>query len=368
MFIVNMSLALGNAVLGLVRKTIYRKPKAPGKILIFRTGSIGDSLCAFPAIYAIRKKYPDAKLDILTASGADNLVSIDKMLDPSQYDDVIDYLHLSVSQWSKVVRDKKYDLIIQLPQSKAPLKSLLRDMVFFRFVTKIPSGIGWNWAFFPYFRQAQEKAGPKLNERDRLLEILEKDGIENQQEEVRINIPDREREKALALLPSFESGKPLVAIVPGAKRPQNRWPIAYFKQLAEKMVADFNLVVIGGPDEKELGDELLISEQVINLAGKCTPIQSAAIMQQCVFTISNDTGPMHMSYFSGTPVIALFSSRDFPGLWFPPDDGLNQVFRNGNVHCSLCLSETCGDNICMQGIQVAEVYEAAIQLNKKIHV
>jgi ADP-heptose:LPS heptosyltransferase len=95
-----------------------------------------------------------------------------------------------------------------------------------------------------------------------------------------------------------------------------------------------------------------------------SPAQSAVLLSKCVIAISNDTGPMHLSYVVKTPVIGIFSSRDFQQKWFPPEG--NMALRNYNVHCSLCFSESCSNNICMQGIPLEEVKSAFVKLESEV--
>ncbi len=101
-------------------------------------------------------------------------------------------------------------------------------------------------------------------------------------------------------------------------------------------------------------------EGVVSFAGKLTPIQSSVLLSRCFLAISNDTGPMHLSYAVGTPVLGIFSSRDFQQKWFPPKG--NIALRNNLVPCSLCFSEVCADNICMKGISLDAVKDAFIEL------
>lgn len=60
--------ALFNSILDFNKAILFgnKKKIEANKILIFRTGSLGDSVCALPAINSIRRNYPDAKIDILT--------------------------------------------------------------------------------------------------------------------------------------------------------------------------------------------------------------------------------------------------------------------------------------------------------------
>jgi hypothetical protein len=83
-----------NKFLALLASVLFKKIKNPDeikKILLFRTGSIGDSICAIPAIYSIRKNFQSAEITLLTNAGGTNLVSLYKVIDNTLFDRVIDY-------------------------------------------------------------------------------------------------------------------------------------------------------------------------------------------------------------------------------------------------------------------------------------
>lgn len=351
---------VNNWIIHLLQFIIFKKARRPKRILIFRTGSLGDSICAIPALMNIRKNFPDAHISILTNAGAGNLVSMDKLISPGLYDDIINYLSLSRVELTSLLKQKKFGLIIQLPQDAAPLIRQVRDMIYFRFLAGIPSGFGWHFNVIMKQRQFQEKYLQQENERSRLNRILARNGLKIfYEDQFALNNSTADQEKVdqvvAALVP--QNGKANLAVVAGAKRPQNRWPIAYFKQVVQHFSEDFNVLLAGGPEDADLVRPLLDIPNVYSFCGKLTPIQSAILLKKCVLALSNDTGPMHLSYAVGTPVVALFSSRDFPDKWFPPEKG-NVVFRTPEVHCSLCLSETCPNNICMQQIKPVKVIEA----------
>ena len=119
--------------------------------------------------------------------------------------------------------------------------------------------------------------------------------------------------------------------------------------------------LLADPEDKTLVRQLGNIDNLIDCTGMFSPIQSGLALTKCEFVISNDTGPMHLAYTMGVKVIALFSSRDYPGLWFPPTDK-NIVLRSSNIKCSICLLESCSDNICMQAIKPAAVIDAVEKL------
>lgn len=332
----------------------------PRKILVFRTGSIGDNICAMPALHAIRRRFLGAQIHILTNAGSRNLVSLSHLLSDGAYDHMIDYLGQGPSQLIKLLRKEKYDLVVELPQDQASLLNQLRNMLFFR-LAGIGSGFGWQVNTIFSFRQEQEKNLKFISERQRLLDMLMRQGIPTGDERFELRITDADRAIVDSLLRHNNNGKRLIAVVPGAKRSQNRYPLDRFKNISSWLIdKGYQVVIVGGPEDEERGDSLLTSAEIHNFCGKLTPVQSAAMLEKCFITISNDTGPMHLSYAVGTPVIGLFSSRDFQNKWFPPASSI--ALRNNNVHCSLCFSETCGDNICMKGISVEEVKNAFLRL------
>jgi ADP-heptose:LPS heptosyltransferase len=314
-----------------------------------------------PAIVAIRKKFPDAQLDVLTNAGGTNLVSLSRLLSNTTYNEIIDYLGYKPGALLRLLKSDPYDLVIELPQDQASLASQLRNMIFFR-LARIRSGFGWQVNTIFRFRQAQERHLKFISERTRLLNILNLHGIQSGGANVYpLEITSDDQSVVDSVLQPVDRTRPNVGIVPGAKRPQNRYPLERFKDIAYWLVdKGYNVLVIGGGEDSERGASISTRANIHNFCGRLTPVQSAVLLSRCVATISNDTGPMHLSYAVGTPVIGLFSSRDFPNKWFPPEDHI--AIRNDDVHCSLCFSETCSNNICMQGIPIEKVKDAFLQV------
>jgi ADP-heptose:LPS heptosyltransferase len=354
-----------NGLLSLARNSLYNKlPGSPDRILIFRTGSLGDSLCAIPAIRSISAAYPKASIDILTNAGKKNLIGLGQLLPSDGYREIIDYYGYSKKILFKLLKQKKYDLVIQLPQVDAGFLHLLRDLFFFRLIAR--AGFGWHLSQSKWFRKTQARYLRFSNEISRLQWLLYKESaikVGQEKSILKPSIEDLEFVNKFISDASIHNTQGMLAIVVGAKRSQNRWPMDYFKKITEHFSTTYTIILIGSSEDNILVENLANIKNVLNTCGKFTPLQSAAAMSLCELTISNDTGPMHLSYAVGTPTIALFSSRDLPGKWYPPE-GTNYVFRKENVHCEACFSEVCNNNICMQAILPEEVIELAEQVLK----
>jgi ADP-heptose:LPS heptosyltransferase len=361
---VKSSLWLKNIAIRVARFLLFAGLKRPvKKILLFRTGSIGDNVCAMPAIVSIRKHFADAELHILTNAGGKNLVSLENLLAAEYYDHIIDYSGTSRSELFKTLKAAGYDLVIELPQDQVSLRSEVRNMVFFR-MAGIRSGFGWQVNTDFSFRRTQEKAGGFISERERLLKMLQAEGVTCMTGEYPLKM-GKTKLQLDSILQQLSS-RNIVALVPGAKRSQNRYPLDRFIELGKWLgTKGYSTIVVGGPDDRAMGATIESSVPGSkSFCGLLDAVESAALLAKCQLTISNDTGPMHLSYAVGTPVIGLFSSRDFQEKWFPPSPSI--ALRNYNVHCSLCFSETCSNNICMQGIPLDEVKNAFLKLEAQL--
>jgi len=350
-------------------KTISNK-KPFKKIIVFRTGSIGDNICALPALSVIKNNFPDAQIDILTNSGSASNVSLDKLIDQSQFNSIINYFGVSKKQLIKDLKKNNYDLFIELPQYDASLFRQIRTMLFVR-VIGVKHAFGWRISQTMIFKKFQEKNIVFLNERDRLLAILKDNNLAVSDWNFVVANDPAQTESAQQIITQSKltEKKRNIGLVIGSKLERNKWPLPYFKQVVEYFVGDnYNVLIFGGADDKQKAETLKIANTVFNFCGSFTPLQTAEAMRYCSVVITNDTGPMHLSYLVKTPVVALFSSRDFPRKWYPPEDGLNKVFRSENISCSICFTQTCSDNICLKKISSQQVIEAAKEILNKLNL
>ena len=110
-------------------------------------------------------------------------------------------------------------------------------------------------------------------------------------------------------------------MVPGssAHRPEKRWPIAHYADLAARLEArGFDVLVIGGLQESELAHVIQNrAKRARDLTGRTDFAQIALLGARAAITIGNDTGPVHLIAAAGAPTIALFSSASDPAVCGP---------------------------------------------------
>jgi ADP-heptose:LPS heptosyltransferase len=159
--------------------------------------------------------------------------------------------------------------------------------------------------------------------------------------------------------------RPWIAFGPGSKMPAKRWPLERFFEVGAALIEKRDIwpVVLGGPEEGEMGTELVRRwRRGYNAAGTLSLRGAAAALKRCQLYIGNDTGTMHLAAAIGIPCAAVFAARDQPGKWHPYGQG-HRVFR-ATIECEGCGLAECLDrhNDCLKRVSVQEVVTASIEL------
>lgn len=137
------------------------------------------------------------------------------------------------------------------------------------------------------------------------------------------------------------SSRPAIAMMPGAEYgPAKQWPLTYFRQLAEALVAEGHEVrVMGGPKDAEAGDVIAKGlEGAHNLCGRTRLGDAVDLLADCRQAVTNDSGLMHVAAAAGTRVQAIYGSSS-PDYTPPLTD--NAEIHYLALECSPCFERTC---------------------------
>jgi ADP-heptose:LPS heptosyltransferase len=122
-------------------------------------------------------------------------------------------------------------------------------------------------------------------------------------------------------------------LVPGAAphRPAKRWPAARFAALAQVLAGRGLTPVVLGTEREAPAAGLIAAScpEAIDLTGRTTLADIAAIAARARVAVGNDTGPMHVAAAVGCPCVALFSGDSDPDLTAPryPGGGWPTILR-----------------------------------------
>jgi len=342
------------------------------KILIYRIGSIGDTVVALPALKYIKQKYFNADIAMLTnipVSKTGKESSVTNILNGTNIVDK--YIEYSITEdaFSKFfsLRDKiiayKPDVLIYL----MPLRKrgqLLRDLIFFK-LCGIKKIIGLN--FFKHANTRLFNPNTELweHESHRLGRLLTDGDIDyTATSSWTLNLSYNERETGRKAILGFGT-TPFIAFSLGAKCDINQWGDIRWCELMSRLTEkyrNYGLVLIGSHDEYERCE--MIGKQwrgpVLNFCGQLSPRDSASVLELATVFLGQDSGPMHLAAVVGTCVVSIFSARNKPGEWYPYGNQHRIIYHKTNCFgCALTIC-TLEKKKCIDSISIDEVFDAAV--------
>jgi len=338
------------------------------RVLIHRLGSLGDTVVALPCFHLIARAYPHAERRLLTnfpvhaKAPASAAVLGDSGL-------VHGYLRYTVGTrnagellrlaWQ--IRRFRPDVLVYLMPIR-PIMNVQRARSFFR-LAGIRRIVGLPGAEEVKYR-FNSVTGLYDSEASRLARAIAELGDAQPEElanwDLRLNAA--EREAAASALSSL-TGKKLIVCGPGTKMQAKDWGQENWRALLELLSARYpehGLILIGAREEVGIGDYAAEgwNGPKVNLCGRLTPRETAAVMENATVFLGPDSGPMHLAASVGVPCVIAFSAAGLPGLWFPAGKQHRIVYHQTSCHG--CRLETCIQEArrCMTSITVAEMAAA----------
>jgi heptosyltransferase-2 len=168
-----------------------------------------------------------------------------------------------------------------------------------------------------------------------------------------------------------DDGRPVCAIFAGAEYgPAKRWMPERFAEVARRVTEQIHCrwLLLGGLRDTDIATAIetdlaaanLEPGCIVNVAGKTTLMELCALLRFAKLLLTNDTGPMHLGYALGTPVVAIFGSTS-PELTGPLGER-DRVIRHP-VECNPCFLRDCPiDFRCMKNIAPDEIVNAVVNL------
>ena len=166
-------------------------------------------------------------------------------------------------------------------------------------------------------------------------------------------------------------GQPLAALFPGGAKnllrddALRRWPLESYVKLAGDLLAEqMKVVILGGPTD-EWTRASFQNLGVIDLIGRTSILDLAAVIGCSDLVVSHDTAAVHLAGLMRTPVLALFGPTN-PHEKISPLAPGEIIWGGESLACRPCYDgrffHDCRDNRCMSGIETSRVLTAAKRL------
>ncbi len=338
-------------------KTISLLPQNIERILIIKLRAIGDVLLSTPVIQNLRTQFPNAQIDFLTEKFASEVVIGNPYLN-----DVITFNKKTESSVSliKKARSQKYDVVIDLFGN--PRSALLTKLSGAKFRIGFPFRVrkfAYNILVTP---RGNEVHNVEFN-----LDVLRKLEIPIHATQPYFPIVKEAEQFAQDWISHYKDGKMLIALNAGGGWYTKKWSVENFAGLAKTITKKYQafFVILWGPGEKD--DALKLEKFIGNnsiIIPPTTLSQMGAILRQCSYLISNDSGPMHIAATLQIPTLGIFGPTN-PYLQGPYGKQ-HQWIRHEELECIACNLTSCSiGNICMKDLSVKKVFEAFDKLLKQ---
>jgi ADP-heptose:LPS heptosyltransferase len=342
------------------------------RVLIINLGGIGDILFSTPALRALKKLYPDAKMSILLDSR-----TREAGVDLPYIDDAY-ALHMSSSRadWLSNMRDnlktllalrqKKFGIAINMRTIATAAGAFKMRMLLAAISPKAAAGRNTEGrgAFFN-IAIPETDIGDK-HEMEYDLDLVRKLGARPDDKKIDYEVTDEAIKKAREALKeeNIADDEIIIGIHPGGKL-SHRWPIENFAKAMRLIRGEINcsFVITGDSRESPLAESLVNISGIkgINTAGRFNIMEFGALIRQCDVFISNDTGAVHIAAFVKTPVVMIFG----PGVLAKVDPRVisdEAVVLYKGSDCAPCNRKECRSKKCLAGISPREVADAALFL------
>jgi heptosyltransferase-2 len=337
--------------------------KSCKNLLVRGVNWIGDSVMTLPALRALRKAMPETKISLLVKPWVSPLFeknpNIDEIITYSdKYKGIMGEIKLS-----RMLNKKKF--------CGAILFQNAFDAALITFLAGIKERAGYNRdGRGPLLTTAVPvpKDKRKVHQINYYLNLLEQLGINAKYSDPYIYLTLDERLQARKFLQDMK--RPIVGINPGATYGSaKRWLPKRFAEIANWFIKDTggSVVIFGAKSEIDKADEIYKnmnpefrnSDSILSMAGKTSLREIISLISECDVFVTNDSGPLHIAYAVGTPMVAIFGSTD-PELTGPPpgaNENSNMVITP-DLSCSPCFERTCKNNDmgCMYAITSDDVY------------
>jgi len=347
-------------ILGEVIFSFFRKRKELGeirKILVIRTGRIGDVLLMTPVLRALRENCPNAHISVLIPTLTKGVLK-----DNPHVDEII----TTELVWWRKKSDlfKMFKLAWQLRQKKFDLGFDLRGdirNIFLLYLSKTRFRVSFGNVTGGRFLLNKPVDYSKKHEIDANLDLLKAIGMKVRDRSMFFHIDEND---SLYVENLFRDNNILqddfvVGFHPSTPWEPRNWPLEKFVELGDWLVdrCRTKIIIMGqGNREVEIARKIynLMKKKPVIMVNRTNLRQLVALIKELKLFICNDSSPAHFAALTKTPTIVLFGPDD-PLLW----SHYGHFAIRRKVECYPCGQRKCiregQRNQCMNLISVDSV-------------
>ncbi|MGO8838635.1 MAG: lipopolysaccharide heptosyltransferase II [Limisphaerales bacterium] len=334
------------------------------KILILKPSSLGDVIQALPVLRLLKRHLPASKVFWWIDSSLAPLLEGDP--------DLAGIVRFERQRWAaprhwpemfrsiRWLREQNFDWVIDLQcLARSGAFAWLANGQFLIGLDEVREGARG------FYDVAVRRASFHTHAVDWYLAVLPKLGVP-----VHRNfqwLPERPAVAAAVQSKWPADGARWIALQPGARWENKRWPAEHFAGLIRSLAQTFpdvRFAILGAAEDRPLGETVARAEppHCLNLCGQTSLPEMIEWLRRCRLMVTNDTGPMHVAAALGKPLVALFGPTEPHRTG--PYGRLEDALRI-DLPCAPCLKSHCTyekPEECLKAISPETVFERAQKL------
>jgi lipopolysaccharide heptosyltransferase I len=321
---------------------------AARRICFIKPSALGDVVQSLPIVHALRHRFPTASIAWVIndqlAPLIENTGLVDQVIrfERHRFQSIDSSSRKGIQTLAQSLAKDRFDLTIDL-------QGLLRSAML-GLATRAPVRIGLasarEGAVYTYTHLAAD-GHLETNAVDRYWSVAKLLGAGSFPKSFDLRLNASETQWAADQLAPWP--RPWLAIHPGAKWITKRFPVEKFAQAAREWSGRTGgtAITIGTLDDHDLAENIRLQfagHNYLDLVGKTSLRQLAALLHQVDRLLTNDTGPMHLAAAMGTPTVSVFTCTS-PIRSGPYGPG--HMSYQTTVPCRASYKKECDHRQCM---------------------
>lgn len=353
-------------------------PPPPRRILAIKLADLGDVLNITPALRALRHTFPQARLDVLVNPHTAGLLHGSTLVDEVVTFAKTDFEGVSAFRptawlpllgYLRALRSRGYDTVVDFHHLTTPLGRAKQRMLIMATGTATRVGLdnghgGW------FSHPVPDEGFGARREVEYWLGLAAQLGAHSPDTRLDLPLSPAHQEAAAALLTQHglrDRGFAVLHPGSGGYSLARRWDVAKFAALAAALHDRYGLpaVLVGTPADGADAVLAAAAAPLIDLSGRTSIKELAAVLGRAALFVGADSGVMHMAAAMATPLVAIFGPTNHLA-WAPwTPDSPSRVVRLG-ISCSPCAyvghsvrwRNGCPERACLADLEVHHVLAA----------
>ncbi len=343
-------------------------------ILIINLTRMGDVVQSTLLLRGLKKRHPGCTITYIVnepyAEICEAIPEIDELLlfDMKGYQERLLSGTISIVEnyrylegFIEEINKKEYDLLINLTPSKvcAALTSLVKAKDV-RGLTI--DGEGNRLVLHPWMKYLAISVSNRAVNPFNLVDMYGRSGDVEEAGRLSLTVPERYRQGAEEFFKKSGAvdGSAIIAFQPGASNEHKRWLPRRFAELGKKLVERLGarVFIFGSHQEEFIGKEISerIGDGAVDMTGKTSIMELAAMIERCSLLVTNDSGTMHIATALGVRVVELSLGAAYFRETGPYGDG--HIVVKSLMPCHPCSFHVkCTEMACRNSIKAEDVYK-----------